>query len=109
MSKPLRIADAVVDRDVPSIAAYHRAKSEDKARRILAEYDRIIALLAFNPLILAERSHGWRVYPFHAGAYLLYYKELDALWLVAGIFHALRDPDWIQAQLVIREASPVPS
>ena len=54
---------------------------------------------------MPERSHGWRIYPFESGTYLLYYRELDAFRLVAGIFHALRDPDWILAQLVIRETS----
>lgn len=105
MIKPLRIFSAVADRDLPGIVAFHKPKSVAKAERILAEYDRIIELLGYNPLVITERSHGWRVYAFRAGTYLLYYRELETCWLVAGVFHALRDPDWIQTQLLIREAS----
>jgi hypothetical protein len=71
----------------------------------VVEYDHIVALLAVNPYVLAERPHGWRVYPFQAGAYLLYYREFETQWLVAGVFHALRDPDWILSQALIREAT----
>ncbi len=69
----------------------------------MAEYDRIIELLAINPYVLAERFHGWRIYPFQTGTYLLYYREFETYWLVAGIYHALRDPDWILSQALIRE------
>jgi hypothetical protein len=43
---------------------------------------------------------------FRSGPYLLYYSEQESFWLVAGVFHAARDPDWIQAQLLIRELGP---
>jgi hypothetical protein len=69
------------------------------------EYDRIIKLLSLNPYVLAARPHGWRVYPFQAGTYLLYYREFESYWLVAGVFHALRDPDWILSQALIRETA----
>lgn len=105
MTKLLRIVDAVAEHDIPGIVAYHRPRSKAKAERIVAEYDRIIELLAINPYVLAERSHGWRVYPFQAGTYLLYYREFETYWVVAGVFHAVRDPDWIQSQLLIREVS----
>lgn len=104
MTKELRIVDAVAEHDIPAIVEYHRARSKAKAQRIVAEYDRIIELLAVNPHVLAARPHGWRVYPFQAGTYLLYYREFESCWLVAGVFHALRDPDWIMSQALIREA-----
>jgi hypothetical protein len=37
-----------------------------------------------------------------SGTCLLYYTELENFWLVVGIFHARRDPDWITAQLASR-------
>lgn len=40
---------------------------------------------------------------FPIRVYALYYRETADAWLVAGVFHAGRDPDWIQAQLVIRD------
>jgi hypothetical protein len=41
---------------------------------------------------------------FRSGAYALYYREMSDCWLVAGGFHAQRDPDWIQTQFLIRES-----
>ena len=52
--------------------------------------------------------HSWRVCIFRSGTYALYYREFDNYWLVAGIFHARRDPDWIQTQLLIREVRTQP-
>ena len=104
MIKDLRILDDVVEHDLPNIVAYHRPKSRPKAEAIVAEYDRIIALLRETPQAYHERPHGWRVCIFRSGVCALYYRETPTCWLVAGIFHARRDPDWIQAQLVIREA-----
>lgn len=37
-------------------------------------------------------------------SYSIFYKELPAVWLIGGIVSTLRDPDTIQAQLLIREA-----
>lgn len=99
MIKPLKIAPWVVPDDLQAIYDYHRALSLSKAERIVAEYDRIIALLEVNPLLFHEREDGWRVYPFASGTYLLYYRELNLMWLVTGVFHARRQPDWIREQL----------
>jgi plasmid stabilization system protein ParE len=104
MTKPLRILDDVAERDLPGIIAYHRPRSRAKAAAILAEYDRVVDLLRGNPLIFRVRPHGWRVCIFRSGVYALYYRETEDAWLVAGIFHAGRDPDWTQAQLIIRDA-----
>ena len=45
---------------------------------------------------------------FRSVTYVLYYREFDEYWLLAGIFHARRDPDWIQTQLLIREVRTQP-
>jgi hypothetical protein len=101
--KPLRILDDVADRDLPGIVTYHLPRSRGKAEAIVAEYDRFIDLLRQTPAMFRERPHGWRVAVFRSGSYSLYYREIETCWLVAGIFPARRDPDWIQAQLLIRE------
>jgi plasmid stabilization system protein ParE len=103
MTKPLKIAPWVVPEDLQAIYDYHRVFSVAKAERIIAEYDRVIALIEVNPLLFHEREDGWRVYPFDSGTYLLYYRELETMWLVAGMFHARRHPDWISEQLSGRE------
>jgi plasmid stabilization system protein ParE len=107
VNKPLRIAPWVVAQDLQSIYDYHRLFSLPKAERILAEYERVIAALEVNPLLLHERANGWRIYPFAEGTYLLYYRELPAFWLVVAIFHARREPDWIRARLNERIPAPV--
>ncbi|EIP99131.1 hypothetical protein OpiT1DRAFT_03635 [Opitutaceae bacterium TAV1] len=101
--KPLKVARWVIENDLQGIYDYHAAYSIPKAERILAEYDRIIGLLEINPLIFHQRVDNWRIYPFDSGTYLLYYTELESFWLVVGIFHARRDPDWITAQLASRK------
>lgn len=77
MTKPLKIAPWVVPEDLQAIYDYHRLLSVAKAERIIEEYDRVIALLEVNPLLFHARDNGWRVYPFEAATYLLYYKELE--------------------------------
>ncbi len=99
MNKPFLIAPCVVPQDLQSIYDYHKQLSLPKAERIVAEYDRIIALLEVNPLLFRPREDGWRVYPFDSGTYILYYKELESMWLVTGVFYASRSPSWIQDQL----------
>jgi plasmid stabilization system protein ParE len=99
VSKSLKIAPWVVPIDLQAIYDYHRQFSQPKAERIVAEYDRVIALLDFNPLLYHARADGWRVYPFSSGTYLLYYRELPTMWLVVGVFHARRSPSWIREQL----------
>jgi hypothetical protein len=101
--KPLRVLDDVADRDLPGIVAFHLPYSRTKAEAIVAEYDRFIELLRQTPAMFRERPHGWRVGVFRSGSYSLYYREIESCWLVAGVFPARRDPDWIQAQLLIRE------
>lgn len=102
MTKPLRIAPWVVPGDLQAIYDYHRGFSSAKAERIVAEYDSVVALLELNPLLFHEREGGWRIYPFASGTYLLYYRELESMWLVAGLFHARRSPSWIREQLAAR-------
>jgi plasmid stabilization system protein ParE len=99
VSKPLRIAPRVVPEDLQAIYDFHRIQSVAKAERIVAEYDRIVELLELNPLLFHEREEGWRVYPFASGTYLLFYRELESMWLVAGVFHARRSPAWIRDRL----------
>jgi plasmid stabilization system protein ParE len=104
MTKGLKILDDVADRDIPTIIAYHLPRSRAKAGALVAEYDHIVALLQANPLVCRLRGDGWRIVIFRAGTYALYYREMPDCWLIAGIFHAQRDPDWIQTQLLIRES-----
>lgn len=50
-------------------------------------------------LVFRAHPHSWRVGFFirHRRALVsLWFRELDEHWLVADIFHARRDPDWIQ-------------
>ena len=71
MNKPLRVAVEVVARDLQAIYDYHRSFSQEKADRIVEEYDRIVALIELNPLLFHPRTGDWRVYPFDSGTYLL--------------------------------------
>lgn len=102
MRKQLKIAPSVVVEDLQAIYDYHLALSVEKAERIVAEYDSIIAVLELNPLLFHTRKNDWRIYPFDSGPYLLYYTEMESFWLVVGVFHASRDPAWIQERVQAR-------
>lgn len=104
MSKPLKIAPWVVVEDLQAIYDYHLTWSVEKAERIVAEYDSIIAVLELNPLLFHTRKNDWRIYPFDSGPYLLYYTEAESFWLVVGVFHASRDPAWIQERIHDRKS-----
>jgi hypothetical protein len=51
---------------------------------------------------ISDRTAGESL--FFVPVSTLYYREMPDCWLVAGVFHAQRDPDWIQSQLLIRES-----
>lgn len=104
MSKTLKIAPWVVLEDLQAIYDYNIELSLEKAERIVAEYDSIIAVLELNPLLFHVRENNWRLVPFSSGPYLLYYTEMQSFWLVVGIFHASRDPQWIQQRLRERKS-----
>ena len=71
----------------------HKSLSVDKAESMGAEFDRIVAICSkVNPLMFHEREADGRVYSFGSGTYVLCYKELDTIWLVAGVFQARRYP-----------------
>ncbi|AHF93514.1 hypothetical protein OPIT5_28240 [Opitutaceae bacterium TAV5] len=36
-------------------------------------------------------------------SYSVFYRELETMWLLGGILSTLRDPDMLQARLLIRE------
>jgi plasmid stabilization system protein ParE len=99
VKKPLKIAPWVVVEDLQAIYDYHCVLSVEKAERIVAEYDSIIAVLELNPLLFHARKNDWRIYPFDSGPYLLYYTETKSFWLVVGVFHASRAPAWIQERI----------
>ncbi|MGF1450419.1 MAG: type II toxin-antitoxin system RelE/ParE family toxin [Opitutales bacterium] len=101
--KPLRIARVVVGKDLPAILRYHGRFSPAKAAEILEESEAVVAHLQRFPESFPERGHGWRMYPFARSTYLLFYRELEHFWLVAGVLHSSRDPDSIQALLLTRE------
>jgi plasmid stabilization system protein ParE len=67
VSKQLKIAPWVIPQDLQAIYDYHHQFSTAKAERIVAEFDRVVALLEVNPLLFRERHSGWRIYPFDSG------------------------------------------
>ena len=56
MRKQLKIGPSVVVEDLQAIYDYHLALSVEKAERIVAEYDSIIAVLELNPLLFHTRK-----------------------------------------------------
>ncbi|MBI2517833.1 MAG: type II toxin-antitoxin system RelE/ParE family toxin [Opitutae bacterium] len=83
---------------------YYRSYSPMAAARFLASYARAIRVIQHNPQACRTRRHGWRqmIIPGHPG-FSIFYRELPICWLLGGVLSTVRDPDAIQARLLIRE------
>lgn len=90
--------------DLQSAYDYYRTYSEGAAERFLTAYSRATKFIEQSPLACRLRRHGWRqmIIPGHPN-FSIFYKELPFCWLYAGVIPAVRDPDVIQARLLIRE------
>jgi len=95
--------------DLQAAYDYYKAYSPLAARRFLADYAAAIQAITDHPQLCRLRRHGWRQMAIrsHPG-YSIFYKELPSWWLFGGILSTLRDPDFIQAGLLIREVSEDP-
>jgi hypothetical protein len=79
------------------------------AEDFLQAYLAGIRLLEKNPRICRLRAHGWRQMVVRGfSSHSIFYKELPDFWLVGGIVCTIRDPDVIQARLLIREVGEIP-
>jgi len=103
--KPFKEAEDYAQ-DLQAAYDYYKAYSPQTAERFLAAYERAEAILRQSPFISHPRRHGWRQmiiqdYP----VYSVFYKELFFCWLLGGILSTVRDPDMIQARLLVREVT----
>ncbi|HTB62001.1 MAG TPA: type II toxin-antitoxin system RelE/ParE family toxin [Opitutales bacterium] len=101
--KPVKEAQGYAG-DLQTAYDYYKAFSPAIAARFLAAYETACETIHYNPFICRARRHGWRQmvirdYP----NYSIFYKELPHCWLLGGVVSTLRDPDVIQAGLLIRE------
>jgi len=101
--KLFREAEGYAD-DLQAAYDYYRTYSPSAAERFLTAYSRATKRIERNPLACRPRRHGWRqmIVPGHPN-YSIFYKELPVCWLYAGVIPTVRDPDVIQARLLIRE------
>ena len=92
--------------DLQAAYDYYKAYGVPTAERFLAAYERAVDILRQSPFVCRARRHGWRQmiiqdYP----NYSIFYKEISVCWLLGGVISASRDPDLIQARLLVREVS----
>ena len=101
--KPFREAEGYAD-DLQVAYDFYRSYGAVAAGRFLTAYARALKVIRDSPHACRLRRHGWRqmMTPGHPG-YSIFYKELPFCWLYAGIISTVRDPDSIQARLLIRE------
>jgi plasmid stabilization system protein ParE len=101
--KPAKEAPGYSD-DLQIAYDYYKAFSPAVAARFVAAYETAHETILYNPFVCRARKHGWRQmvirdYP----SYSIFYKELPNCWLLGGVVATMRDPDFIQASLLIRE------
>ncbi len=103
--KAFREAEGYAD-DLQAVYDYYKAYGSETAERFLAEYERAVDVLRHSPFICRSRRHGWRQMIIQAyPSYSVFYKELSFCWLLGGVIPAARDPDLIQARLLVREVT----
>jgi plasmid stabilization system protein ParE len=103
--KPFKEAEGYAD-DLQAAYDYYKAYSVQTAERFLAAYEESVAILQGRPRICRPRRHGWRQMIIHGYPnYSVFYKELSFCWLQGGVIPTVRDPDLIQARLLLREVA----
>jgi plasmid stabilization system protein ParE len=106
--KPLKTAAACQD-DLQAAFDYYRARNPPAAEKFLKAYLTGIRLLEKNPRVCRARAHGWRQLGIHGySSHSIFYREFSDYWLIGGILCTIRDPDVIQARLLIREVGETP-
>ena len=92
--------------DLQAAYDYYKAYSPQTAQRFLVAYERAATILQFSPFICRARRHGWRqmIIPDYP-VYSIFYKELSFCWLFGGLLPTVRDPDTLQARLLVREVT----
>jgi plasmid stabilization system protein ParE len=106
--KPLKAAYSCQE-DLQAAFEYYRTRNPLAAEQFLRAYLASIKLLVRNPKICRQRAHGWRQMAVRGfSSHSIFYKEFPGFWLVGGILCTIRDPDDIQARLLIREVGETP-
>ena len=101
--KPFKEAEGFAE-DLQAAYDYYKTYGRRSAERFLAACEAAIKNIRYNPFVSHPRKHGWRqlVILRHPN-YSIFYKELADCWLLGGVVSTIRDPDTIQARLLIRE------
>ena len=103
--KPFKEAEGYAE-DLQAAYDYYKAYSLQTAERFLMAYEEATELLKRRPRICRPRQNEWRQMIIHDyPVYSIFYKELSFCWLLAGVIPTIRDPDLIQARLLLREVS----
>ena len=101
--KPFKEAEGYA-RDLQAAYDHYRAYGPATAGKFLTAYEQAVAILQRSPFVCRVRRHGWRQMIIHQyPGYSIFYRELAFCWLLGGILSVARDPDVIQARLLVRE------
>ena len=101
--KPFKEAEGYAE-ELQAAYDYYGSYSPFTARRFLAAYEEAVDVIARHPFVSRPRRHSWRQFVISRyPGYSIFYKEFPDYWLLGGIVSTLRDPDMIQAQLLIAE------
>jgi plasmid stabilization system protein ParE len=101
--KPFKEAEGYAE-DLQIAFDYYKAYNPQSAARFLTAYQMAVMRLMRDPQVCRLRRHGWRqmVIRRYSG-FSIFYREFKGYWLLGGVISTLRDPDLIQARLLIRE------
>ena len=103
--KPFKEAEGYAA-DLQAAYDYYKVYSVQTAERFLTAYQDAMEILQPRPRICRPRRNDWRQMIIHDYPnYSIFYKELSFCWLLAGVIPTVRDPDVIQARLLLREVA----
>jgi plasmid stabilization system protein ParE len=83
------------ERDLVEAAAFYEAEASPAlAARFIAEFERVVSLLAANPGLGTPRARGRRGFPTSGFPYTVVYREVPEGILVLVVKHDRRRPGY---------------
>jgi plasmid stabilization system protein ParE len=100
--RPFKASDALTA-DLQRAYDYFLRGGQTSADRFIERYEATLRVIRAHPESYRVRPTGWRQQIIPRSSYAIFYREAPAFWLIGGVISLVRDPDSIQAELLIRE------
>jgi plasmid stabilization system protein ParE len=100
--KPFK-ASGALPADLQHAFDYFLRGGERAASQFIERYEMALRVIGERPGSCRLRPTGWRQKLIMRSSFAIFYRETPEFWLIGGVVSLVRDPDTIQAELLIRE------